>query len=68
MRQLLEPELVKAGMDADDLRDVGCVEESDTRFQCVVTVAEGGQEQRVAGTLTCDSSGQCIWRGQFAGG
>jgi hypothetical protein len=67
VRTLVEDELVKNGLATDALRDVACVEETSGRFQCVVTVAEGGEEQRIGGTLTCDS-GECIWRGQFAGG
>jgi hypothetical protein len=54
-----------------DITDVRCVEESDLRWECAVTVAENGVEETVAGTFTCEGTGsddQCIWRGELRGG
>lgn len=61
-RGMLEPEIVKSGSDAK-IDAISCVSEGERRWACVVTYSEEGlTDQRVSGSLLCDS-GECIWRG-----
>lgn len=71
VRRIVEGELTRQGVAASALTEVSCVGETSQRFECILVLEEGGVEERVVGTLTCDEPGQgarCLWRGELHGG
>jgi hypothetical protein len=44
------------------VRNVGCVADTDSRWECLFDLTGKGQGFRYSGTLTCDESLQCIWK------
>ena len=67
-REIIASELTREGAREFEIREVHCVKETSTRYECIVTTRLYGVEDAATGSLECDGTDAgdyCVWRGEL---